>query len=38
MPNDNKALMRRVYDEVINGGNVVLIDELVAGRTLPQKG
>ena len=30
MPNDNKALMRRVYDEVINGGNVVLIDELVA--------
>jgi steroid delta-isomerase-like uncharacterized protein len=30
MSNDNKALMRRVYDEVINGGNVVLIDELVA--------
>ena len=30
MSNDNKALMRRVYDEVINGGNVALIDELVA--------
>lgn len=27
---DNKALMRRMYDEVVNGGNIDLIDELVA--------
>ena len=30
MSTDNKALMRRFYDEVINGGNVALIDELFA--------
>ncbi len=27
---DNKALARRMYNEVINGGNLDLIDELVA--------
>ncbi len=30
MSTDNKALVRRVYDEVINGGNLALIDELFA--------
>jgi len=30
MPNDNKALIHRLYDEVINGGDVGLLDELVA--------
>lgn len=27
---DNKALQRRFYDEVINGGNLDLIDDLIA--------
>jgi steroid delta-isomerase-like uncharacterized protein len=30
MSTANKELVRRVYDEVINGGNVALIDELFA--------
>lgn len=30
MSEDNKALARRMYNEVINGGNLDLLDELVA--------
>lgn len=30
MSADNKALARRLYDEVINAGNLDLLDELVA--------
>ena len=30
MSDENKALMRRFYDEAINGGDVALIDELFA--------
>ena len=26
---DNKALVRRFFDEVVNGGNIDLIDELL---------
>lgn len=27
---DNEAVLRRLYDEVVNGGNLAVVDELVA--------
>ncbi len=30
MSEENKAFMRRFYDDVVNGGNLALIDELFA--------
>jgi predicted SnoaL-like aldol condensation-catalyzing enzyme len=38
MSAENKACARRFYDEAINGGDVALIDELVAADFVEHEG
>lgn len=38
MPSDNKAIVRRFYDEVVNQGKIELIDELVTPDFIEHEG
>ena len=38
MSEQNKAIMRRIYDEVFNAGNLAVVDEIVATDVIEHEG